>query len=189
MALRVSGTSAYTYHRGDQYDKMTIGNTTIAIYHKSIQSSIHLTLEPNCNFVFLFAPIEAASITIKATNILALGSFHSKTGGTIIHAKNFYGVGVKFEKAAYIKANGDLNIFATPRPGKDVHLFGNCVQLNDLPKQFDKIATEMKTLASQGINDQNGEQFAQAMVKIEQMLSAPAEEASIADETAQPVMY
>ncbi len=182
MALRVSGTSAYTYHQGDQYDEMTIDNTTIAIYHKSIQSSSHLKLEHDCTFVFLFAPIEAKSITINAVNILALGSFHSKTGGTIIRAKNFYGVGVTFEKNTYIKAKKDLKIFATPCPGNNVRLFGKRVQLNALPEQFDKIATEMKTLAPQGINDQNGEQFAQALVKINRMLSAPA------DETSQPVM-
>jgi hypothetical protein len=168
MALTVpSATLAvtYSYSRGNQFDMMTVNNTKFAIFKKPLQNSDQsqdLTLAADCHCVFLASMEAEHDITITAVNILALGSFHAKTGTIHIQAENFYGLGIEATGDMFIQTDGDTIVSSTTDDKLYVDA-GGFIELG-LTAQMRDIAIEIKTIFSQGIDDTNGLQFAQILL-------------------------
>ncbi len=196
MALIVRNTDSaitYNYSRGDQFDTLTVNNTTFAIFRKPLQNSTQsqdLTLAADCNCVFLESMEAEHDINIKAVNILALGSFSAKNGSTRIHAKNFYGVGVEL-KGGNFSVQTDENLIVAGLHGDCDHLYtkGKKVHfLGNFTERMHEIATEIKMLFSQGIDQTDIMPFARALLKAAQTLNDSHEDLAITSESLQPLL-
>jgi len=194
MALTVPTTASittYNYSRGDQFDTLIVNDTKFVIFQKPLQAnqSQNLTITFGCHCVFL-APMEAEhNITINAVNILALGSFSAKTGATRIHAKNFYGVGVECKDTVFVKTDEDIVIAGLHGRGDEIHLDGRNVYSHcGLTAQIREIATEIKTLFSQGMDETNGLQFAKAFFMAAQILNDSNKDKKFTPESLQPLL-
>lgn len=167
MALTVPSIAlaiTYSYSRGDLFDMMTVNDTIFAIFTKPLYSdqSQNLTLTADCHCVFLESMEAENDITINAVNILALGSFHAKTGVTRIHAENFYGLGIEATGDMFIQTDNETIVSGTTRDKLYVDA-GGLIELG-LPEQMRGIAGEIKALFLQGIDEKNGMQFAQSLL-------------------------
>lgn len=177
------------YSRGNQYDMLTVSDMKFAIFNKPLyadQISQSITFDANCHCVFL-APMEAEQdITINAVNIIAFGSFSAKNGSTRIHAQSFYDLGIEAKGDFFVEADEDIIISGN---FGDSHLYtkGRHVHAG-LTEQMSEIATEVKKLLSQGIDETNGVQFVQTLLMGAQTLNDSNKQKAITNGTSQPLM-
>lgn len=193
MTLTVSGTTSYTFSRGDTFDTLTVNDTKYAIFQKTLHNSNHypdLTVAAKCHCcVFLEAMEAEHDITIDAVNILALGSFHAKTGKTRIHAKRFYGVGIECKGSVSIYTTGDIVISGQYGHTNSLHLEGRKIDIDmhfGLPEKIHEIATEIKRLFSLGIEQKTIVPLVQAFLMAQQILDDPTGKKVINYETLLP---
>jgi hypothetical protein len=185
--------TSFTFTRGELYDTLHVNNLKFAIFQKPLTNSSQsqsLTIAADCQCVFL-APIEAElDISIDAINILALGFISAKNGATRIHAKNFYGLGLEFKGDVFVQADRDVITAGLHGNMNRLHVKGgrNALVHCGLTERIQELVTEIKTLFVQGIDQTNGLQLAQVLLKTAQILDDPKGEKAITLEPRHPLL-
>ena len=192
MALEVPKNSSivnYVYTRGELFDTLTVNSVKFAIFNKPLtnsEASRSLNIAADCNCVFL-APVEAeGDIVINAVNILALESFSAKTGATRVHANNFYGLGLEFKGNVSIQTDRDALIVGLHGNMGKVHVKAerHANVRGGLTLQIQEIVTRVKRLCTQGIDQTDGIQIAEALLTATQALNDLNQERALSFEPA-----